>query len=37
MKSYSDEATEFHNKKMPKVGSNHPCLAVITINSIIMQ
>ena len=34
IKSYSDEATVFHNKEMPKVGSNHTCLTVITIGSV---
>ena len=32
-KSYCDKATGFHDKEIPKVGSNHTCLAVITIDS----
>ena len=32
-KSYGDKATGFHDKEIPKVGSNHTCLAVITIDS----
>ena len=27
IKSYCDEATDFHNKEISKVGSNHTCLA----------
>ena len=26
---YSDEVTDFHDKGLPKVGSNYTCLAVI--------
>ena len=32
IKFYSDEATDFHNKEMPKAGSNHAYLAVIKID-----
>ena len=32
-KSYGDEVAEFHGKDKPKVGSNHTCLALITIDS----
>ena len=32
--SYSDKATDFHDKEMPKAGFNHTCLAVITIDSV---
>ena len=28
-KCYSDEVTDFHDKGLPKVGSNYICLAVI--------
>ena len=35
IKSYDDEATDFHNKEMPKAGSNHTCLAVIITDSVI--
>ena len=31
--SYCDEATDLHVKYMPKVGSNHTCLAVIILDS----
>ena len=37
IKSYKDEATDFHNKEMPKVDSNHACLAVITIDSVFKK
>ena len=30
-KSYGDEATDFRNKKIPKVGSNYTCLGVTLI------
>ena len=33
IKSYGDEATDFHNKESTKVGSNHTCLAVISLDS----
>ena len=32
IKSYNDELTDFHNKEMPKAGSSHTCLTVITID-----
>lgn len=32
--SYCDEATDFHDREMPKASSNHTCLEVITIDSI---
>ena len=35
IKPYSDEATDFHNKKISKVGSNHTCLAVINADSAL--
>ena len=31
MKSYGDATADFHNKEILKAGSNHTCLAVITI------
>ena len=37
IKSYRDEATNFHNKEIPKVGSNDTCLAVITIDSALKK
>ena len=27
IKSYGDEVTDFHNKEIPKMDSNHNCLA----------
>ena len=29
IKPYGDEATDFHDKEMPKMEPNHACLAVI--------
>ena len=37
VKSYGDEATDFHDKEMPKAGSNHTCLAVIMIDSVLKK
>ena len=37
IKSYSDKAAHFHNKEMPKVGSNHIYLAKITINTVFKK
>ena len=34
---YADEATDFRNKEMPKIGSNHTCLAVITIDLVFKK
>ena len=31
-KSYCDEATDFHDGEMPKVGCNYICLAVMLID-----
>ena len=35
MKPYGGEATDFHNKEIPKVDSNHTCLAVINADSAL--
>ena len=35
IKSYEDETTDFHGKEIAKAGSNHTCLAVITIDSAL--
>ena len=35
IKSYGDEATDFYDKKMPQVGSNHTYLAVISLYSAL--
>ena len=32
IKSYGDEGTHFYNKEIPKVDSNHTCLAVISLD-----
>ena len=37
IKSCSDKAAHFHNKEMPKVGSNHIYLAKITINTVFKK
>ena len=33
VKSYSDEVTDFHDKKIFKVHYNHTCLVVISLDS----
>ena len=33
VKSYGDEVTDFYDKKVPKVDSNHKCFTVIGLNS----
>ena len=33
IKSYGDEVTDFYDKEIPKVVSNHTCLAVIRLDS----
>ena len=35
IKSYGDEATEFHDKELSKVGSNFTCLEVILIDFVL--
>ena len=37
IKLCSDAATDFHNKELPNVGSNHTCLAVITTDSVLQN
>ena len=37
IKSHGDEVTAFYDKKVPKVGSNHTCLAVIALNSALKK
>ena len=34
IKSYGDKVIDFHDKEMPKAGSNHTCLETITIDSV---
>ena len=35
IKSYSDEATGFYDKEIPKMDSNHTCSAVTSLNSAL--
>ena len=35
--SYSDEATDFDDEEMPKVGSNYICLAVMLIDFVLKK
>ena len=37
IKSHGDEVTDFYDKKIPKVDSNHTCLAVITLDSCLKK
>ena len=37
IKAYCDEVTDFYDKKIPKVESNHTCLAVITMDSALKK
>ena len=37
IKFYGDEATDFHDKEMPKVGYNYTCIAVMLISFIIRK
>ena len=32
IKSYDDEVTDFYDKEIPKVSSDHTCLAVISLD-----
>ena len=32
IKSHGDEVTDFYDKKIPELDSNHTCLAVITLD-----
>ena len=31
------ESTDFHDKEIPEVGSHHPCLALILIDSVLKK
>ena len=33
IKSHGDEVTDFYDKEVPKVDSNHTCLAVMSLDS----
>ena len=35
--SHGDDVTDSHDKKIPKVDSNHTCLAVISLDSVCSQ
>ena len=35
IKSYGDEVTDFYDKQIPKVDSDHTCLAVISLDSAL--
>ena len=35
MKSHGDEVTDFYDKEIPKLDSNHTCLAVINLDSAL--
>ena len=35
IKSHADEATDFYDKQIPKVDSNHTYLAVISLNFVL--
>ena len=37
IKSSGDKTTDFQDKEMSEAGSNHTCLAVITIDSILKK
>ena len=37
VKSYSDEATDFRKKEVPKGHSNYTCLVVISLGSILKR
>ena len=37
IKSYGDEATDFHDKEIPKLRSNYTCLAVILIDFVLKK
>ena len=37
IKSHGDEVTDFYDKKVPKLDSNHTCLAVISLDSALMK
>ena len=37
IKSHGNEVTDFYDKKVSKVGSNHTCLAVISLDSALKK
>ena len=36
-KSHCDEVTNFYDKKIPKLDTNHTCLAVISLDSVLKK
>ena len=37
IKSHGDEVIKFYDEKIPKVDSNHTCLAVISLDSVLKK
>ena len=37
IKSHGDEVTDFYDKKIPKVESNHTCLEVVSLDSALKK
>ena len=37
IRSHDDEVTDFYDKKIPKVDSNHFCLAAIILDSTLKE
>ena len=37
IKFHSDEVTDFYDKNIPRVNSNHTCLAVISLDSALKK
>ena len=37
IKSHGDEVTDFYDKEIPKVDSNHTCLAVISLDPALKK
>ena len=37
VKSHNDEITDFYDKEIPMVDSNHTCLAVISLDSVLKK
>ena len=37
IKAHGNEVTDFYDKKIPKLGSNHTCLAVISLDSALKK
>ena len=37
IKSHSNEAIDFYDKKIPKLDFNHTCLAIITLDSALKK